>query len=81
MSGTLSPLRELSLEATIYDVKWITKDKEGVASGRGSATFELAYNSRKVVATVVNSSDVEVVSGMKKSLAGNKASCYGIIRR
>ena len=70
----LSSLKELNLEATIYDVKGVTKDKERVASGRGSGTVELTYNSRKVVATVVNSSDVEeVVNRMKKSLGGNKA--------
>jgi nitrogen regulatory protein PII len=74
VSDILSSLRELNLEATIYDVKGVTKDKETVASGRGSGTVELTYNSRKVIATVVNSSDVkEVVSRMKKSLAGNKA--------
>jgi len=62
------------LEATIYDVKGISKDKERVASGRGSGTVELAYNTRKVVATVVNSDDVqEVVSKMKKAMAGSKA--------
>ena len=74
VSDILSSLKELNLEATIYDVKVVTKDKETVASGRGSGTVELTYNSRKVIATVVNSSDVkEVVSRMKKSLAGNKA--------
>jgi nitrogen regulatory protein PII len=74
VSDILSSLKELNLEATIYDVKGVTKDKEMVASGRGSGTVELTYNSRKVIATVVNSSDVkEVVSRMKKSLAGNKA--------
>jgi nitrogen regulatory protein PII len=73
VSDILSSLKELNLEATIYDVKGVTKDKETVASGRGSGTVELTYNSRKVIATVVNSSDVkEVVSRMKKSLAGNK---------
>ena len=74
VSDILSSLKELNLEATIYDVKGVTKDKDTVASGRGSGTVELTYNSRKVIATVVNSSDVkEVVSRMKKSLAGNKA--------
>ena len=74
VSDILSSLKELNLEATIYDVKGVTKDKETVASGRGSGTVELTYNSRKVIATVVNSSDVkEVVSRMKKSLDGNKA--------
>ena len=62
------------LEATIYDVKGVSKDKERVASGRGSGTVELAYNTRKVIATVVNSDDVnEVVGKMKKALDGNKA--------
>jgi len=70
----ISSLKDLNLEATIYDVKGVTKDKERIASGRGSGTIELAYNSRKVVATVVNPSDVEeVVSRMKKSLGENKA--------
>jgi len=70
----ISCLKELSLEATIYDVKGVSKDKERVASGRGSGTVELTYNSRKVVATVVNSAVVEeVVSRMKKSLGGNNA--------
>jgi nitrogen regulatory protein PII len=74
VSDILSSLKELNLEATIYDVKGVTKDKETVASGRGSGTVELTYNSRKVIATVVNSSDVkEVVNRMKKGLAGNKA--------
>ena len=74
VSDIISSLKELNLEATIYDVKGVTKDKERVASGRGSGTVELAFNSRKVIATVVNSSDVEeVVSRMKKGLAGNKA--------
>jgi nitrogen regulatory protein PII len=70
----ISSLKDLNLEATIYDVKGVTKDKERVASGRGSGTVELTYNSRKIVATVVNSAVVEeVVSRMKKSLGGNKA--------
>jgi nitrogen regulatory protein PII len=70
----ISSLNEMGLEATIYDVKGAGKDKERVASGRGSGTFELAYTTRKVVATVVNSDDVnEVAERMKKTLAGDKA--------
>jgi nitrogen regulatory protein PII len=69
-----SSLKEMGLEATIYDVKGAGKDKERVASGRGSGTFELAYTTRKVVATVVKSGDTnEVVERMKKALAGEKA--------
>lgn len=70
----IASLKGLNLEATIYDVKGVSKDKERVASGRGSGTVELAYNTRKVIATVANSDHVEeVVSRMKKALAGNKA--------
>ena len=43
-----SSLKEIGLEATIYDVKRAGKDKERVASGRGSGTFELAYTTRKL---------------------------------
>src|ERR1041385_2425262 len=74
VNDILSSLKELKLEATIYDVKGVTKDKERVASGRGSGTVELAYNTRKIVATVVNSDHVdEVVKRMKNALGGNKA--------
>jgi nitrogen regulatory protein PII len=70
----ISSLNGMGLEATIYDVKGAGKDKEKVASARGSGTFELAYTTRKVVATVVNSDDVnEVAERMKKALAGDKA--------
>lgn len=71
VDGIISALRGLSLEATIYDVKGAGKEKERVTSGRGMGTIDLAYTTRKVVATVVNSDDVEdVVGKMKKALAG-----------
>ena len=75
LDDIISSLREMGLEATIYDVKRAGKeDKERVTSGRGSGTFELAYTTRKIVATVVNSDDVnEVAERMKKGLDGNKA--------
>jgi nitrogen regulatory protein PII len=70
----ISSLQAMSLDATIYDVKRATKERERVASGRGSGTIELAYTTRKVIATVVNSDDVEEVVGrMKKALSGEKA--------
>ena len=69
-----SSLNELGLEATIYDVKGVGKDKERIASSRGSGTSELAHTTRKVVATVVKSDHVnEVVERMRKALAGEKA--------
>ncbi|HZE77183.1 MAG TPA: P-II family nitrogen regulator [Nitrososphaeraceae archaeon] len=74
LDGIISAIREMGLEATIYDVKGAGKEKERVASGRGSGTSELAYNTRKIIATVVNSDDVkEVAERMKKALAGDKA--------
>jgi nitrogen regulatory protein PII len=74
IDGLIAALKEVGLEATIYDVKGASKDKQRVASGRGSGTFELAYTTRKVVATVVKSDDVDgVVDRMKSALAGEKA--------
>ena len=55
-------------------MKGATKDKERIASGRGSGTFELAYTTRKIVATVVSSDNVnDVIERMKKAIAGEKA--------
>jgi len=70
----ISSLRELGLEATIYDVRGAGKEKQRVASGRGSGNSDLGYTTRKVVATVVKSDDVDpVVEKMKTALAGDKA--------
>jgi nitrogen regulatory protein PII len=67
-------LKDMGLEATIYDVKGAGKDKERVTSGRGSSTSELGYTTRKLVATVVNSENTnEVIERMRGSLADNKA--------
>jgi nitrogen regulatory protein PII len=75
LDAMISSLKEMGLDATIYDVKRSTKEKnEKVASGRGSSTLELAYSNRKIVATVVNSDDVDdIVGRMKKALGGDKA--------
>ena len=66
-----SILKGLGLESTIYDVKGSGKEKERVSSGRGMGTVDLQYTTRKVVATVVKSDDVEdIIDRMKKSLGG-----------
>lgn len=66
-----STLKALGLESTIYDVKGSGKEKERVSSGRGGGTVDLQYNTRKVVATVVNSDVVnDIVDRMKKALGG-----------
>lgn len=67
----IAVLKVTGLEATIYDVKGAGKDKERVTSSRGMGTMELAYTTRKVVATVVNSDDVdELIGRIKKALGG-----------
>lgn len=74
VDGIVASLRAGGLEATIYDVKGASKEKERVASGRGMGTVELQYTTRKVIATVINSDDVDgVVNKMKKALDGEGA--------
>jgi nitrogen regulatory protein PII len=74
VDGIVSTLNSSGLEATIYDVRGATKEKQRVSSGRGSGTVDLAYTTRKVVATVVNADDVDAVIGrMKNALSGDKA--------
>jgi nitrogen regulatory protein PII len=66
-----STLRALGLESTIYDVKGSGKEKERVSSGRGMGTVDLQYTTRKVVATIVKSDNVnDIVDRMKKALGG-----------
>ena len=76
LESVVGALRSLHLEATIYDVKGAGKEKDvaRLASGRGSGTFELAYNTRKIVATVVESDRTgDVVDSIKAALHGDKA--------
>lgn len=71
VDGIIAALKNSGLDATIYDVKGAGKDKERVTTSRGMGTMELAYTTRKLVATVVNSDDLEdVVGRMKKALGG-----------
>jgi nitrogen regulatory protein PII len=74
LDDIISSLSEMGLEATIYDVRSVGKDRERVTSGRGSGTSDLGYTTRKVVATVVSSDHVDdIVERMKKALEGDKA--------
>jgi nitrogen regulatory protein PII len=64
-----STLRTLGLESTIYEVKGSGKEKERVSTGRGVSTSDLSYTTRRIVATVVKSDDVEdIIDRMKKAL-------------
>jgi nitrogen regulatory protein PII len=66
-----STLRSLGLESTIYDVKGSGKEKERVSTGRGVSTSELSYTTRRIVATVVKSDNVDdIIDRMKKALGG-----------
>ena len=72
VDAIVTALRDGGLDATIYDVKGASKSKERVGSGRGSVTVDMAYGTRKVIATVVKSDDVnDVVGKMKKALGGD----------
>jgi nitrogen regulatory protein PII len=72
VDAIISALRGLGLEATLYDVKGAGKEKERVTSGRGMGTIDLAYTTRKIVATVVKAdSVVEVTNVMKNALGGD----------
>jgi nitrogen regulatory protein PII len=71
VDAVISTLKSSGLDATIYDVKGAGKEKERVTTSRGMGTMELAYTTRKLIATVVNADDVEdVVGRMKKALGG-----------
>ncbi|HEV8387191.1 MAG TPA: P-II family nitrogen regulator [Nitrososphaera sp.] len=71
VDNIIAEVKGMGLEATVYDVKGAGKDKERVTSGRGMGTVELAYTTRKVVATVVNADDMEeIIAKMKKALGG-----------
>jgi nitrogen regulatory protein PII len=71
VDSIISTLRGLGLESTIYDVKGSGKEKERVSTGRGVSTSELSYTTRRVVATVVNSDNVEdIIDRLKKALGG-----------
>ncbi|SRR3712207_6363937 len=64
-----STLRTLGLESTIYEVKGSGKEKERVSTGRGVSTSETSYTTRRVVATVVKSDDVDdIIDRMKKAI-------------
>ena len=72
VDAIVTALRDGGLDATIYDVKGASKTKERVGSGRGSVTVDMAYGTRKVIATVVKSDDVNnVVRKMKNALGGD----------
>jgi len=70
VDGVISALRGLRLEATIDAAKGAGKEKERVTSGRGIGTIDLAYTTRKIIATVVDSGREDVVDAIRAELSG-----------
>lgn len=73
VDSIIADLRKRNLDSTIYDVKGAGKERERVTSGRGMGTIELAYTTRKVIATVVNAEDVESVVEIFRNALGKDA--------
>ena len=68
--AVISSLRELNLDAIIYEVKSAGKEREKTRSGRGTSATS-SYLPRKIIATVVDSSKVQETSdAIKKSMGG-----------
>jgi len=64
-------LRELNLDAIIYDVKSAGKETEQTRSGRGTSTTS-SHLPRKIIATIVDSDKVQSTSdAIKKSIGGD----------
>ena len=71
VDAVIASLRELDLDAIIYDVKSAGKEKTRTKSGRGTGFIEVAYVSRKIIATVVESNRIQDISAaIKKAIGG-----------
>ena len=68
----ISSLRELDLDAIIYDVKSAGKEREKTKSGRGTSFSSVSYIPRKIIATVVESDKVQDVSATMKKAIGSE---------
>ena len=67
----IAAIRGLKLEAIIYEVKSVGKEKETVSSGRGMGTVELAYVNRRLIVSIVDSELVgNVVDAIRTALGG-----------
>ena len=71
VDAVVSTLRELNLDAIIYDVKSAGKEREQTKSGRGTSVTS-SYLPRKIIATVVESDKVQATSdAIKKSISND----------
>ena len=71
VDAVIASLRELDLDAVIYDVKSTGKEKEITRARVGTSSTTLTYVPRKIIVTVVESDRVQDVSAaIKKSVDG-----------
>lgn len=71
VDAVIVSLRELDLDAIIYDVKSAGKEREQTRSGRGTNVTS-SYLPRKIIATVVESDKVQTISeAIKKSIGSD----------
>jgi nitrogen regulatory protein PII len=66
-------LREMSLDAIIYDVKSAGKEKEMSRARGGTSSMNFTYVPRKIIATVVESDKVQDVSAAIKKVIGGES--------
>jgi len=66
-------LREMNLDAIIYDVKSAGKEKEMTRVRGGTGTMNFAYVPRKIIATVVEPDKVQDVSTAIKKAMGSES--------
>jgi nitrogen regulatory protein PII len=70
VDAVVSSLREIDLDAVIYDVKSAGKEREKTHSGRGASATS-SYLPRKIIATVIEPDKVQDVSvAIKKAIGG-----------
>jgi nitrogen regulatory protein PII len=79
VDSVISALRGMHLEAVIYDVKSAGKEKERVTTGRGMGTMEVAYVSRKIIATVVDPGRVDDVADAIKDALGGESKAVVVV--
>jgi len=71
VDAVIASLRELDLDAIIYDVKSAGKEKEKTRARGGTSSMNFAYVPRKIIATVVESDKIQKVSTAIKTAIGN----------
>ena len=64
-------LSELNLDAVIYDVKSVGKEREQTRSGRGTSVTS-SHLPRKIIATIVDDDKIQTAADAIKKSVGSK---------